>query len=453
MTFSDLAKTLTSALDKEAKKADGIFFTPGESINRCVNVLQTEIHGGGSKATKKKTRVPKATKSSKTTKAKSSREQEQSQAFNLDDLNILEPSCGAGDFIGAMRTLFPSAKITGIELNKEVFDGVAEDETFTNDEKLTLLNEDFLAWDADNMEKYDVIVGNPPFFVMKKKDVPVGYDEYYSGRPNIFLLFIAKCLRHLKKNGYLSIVLPRSFLNSQYYDKMRRHIFATHTIIDIEDCSQDKYLDTQQDTVLFTLRNAYDSKSADINKNYSLRLGDCLSFNTKEVVSEIKSLLDGSTTLKDSGFTVNVGKVVWNEKKALLTSNPAKTRLIYATDIGKDGLQMKTYKSATKKNYIDMDGITDVMLAVNRGYGVGSYEFKSCIVAIDKPYLLENHVIGISYEASTPDDSKTREELIDMFTQIQEGFMNEKTKRFIELYFGNHAITTKELASVVPMFF
>ena len=36
---------------------------------------------------------------------------------------------------------------------------------------------------------------------------------------------------------------------------------------------------------------------------------------------------------------------------------------------------MKTYKSATKKNYIEMDGITDVMLAVNRGYGVGSYEF------------------------------------------------------------------------------
>ena len=56
-------------------------------------------------------------------------------------------------------------------------------------------------------------------------------------------------------------------------------------------------------------------------------------------MSEIKSLLDGSTTLKDSGFSVNVGKVVWNEKKVLLTSNPAKTRLIYATDIGKGGLK------------------------------------------------------------------------------------------------------------------
>ena len=196
MTFSNLAKTLTSALDKEAKKADGIFFTPGESINRCVNVLQTEINGGGGKTTKKKTRVAKATKTSKTTKATKTKasegkEQEQGQAFNPDDLNILEPSCGAGDFIVAMRSLFPAAKITGIELNKEVFDGVAEDETFANDEKLTLLNEDFLGWDADNMEKYDVIVGNPPFFVMKKKDVPVGYDDYYSGRPNIFLLFIA----------------------------------------------------------------------------------------------------------------------------------------------------------------------------------------------------------------------------------------------------------------------
>ena len=42
----------------------------------------------------------------------------------------------------------------------------------------------------ENGENYKLIVGNPPYFVMKKKDVDKKYYDYFDGRPNIFILFI-----------------------------------------------------------------------------------------------------------------------------------------------------------------------------------------------------------------------------------------------------------------------
>ena len=36
------------------------------------------------------------------------------------------------------------------------------------------------------LAKFDLIIGNPPYFVMKKTDVDESYHNYFDGRPNIF---------------------------------------------------------------------------------------------------------------------------------------------------------------------------------------------------------------------------------------------------------------------------
>ena len=38
--------------------------------------------------------------------------------------------------------------------------------------------------------KYDLIIGNPPYVVIKKKDTPKQFQKYFDGRPNLFILFI-----------------------------------------------------------------------------------------------------------------------------------------------------------------------------------------------------------------------------------------------------------------------
>ena len=41
---------------------------------------------------------------------------------------------------------------------------------------------------------------------------------------------------------------------------------------------------------------------------------------------------------------------------------------------------------------------------------------------------------------------------MELFNKIAESFENEKTKKFINLYFGNSAINTTELAHILPIY-
>ena len=75
-----------------------------------------------------------------------------------------------------------------------------------------------------------MIIGNPPYYVISdkseiNKNQMKKYKEYYEGRANIFILFIIHSLMKLNDNGILAFVLPKNFLNCQYYNKLRNHIY------------------------------------------------------------------------------------------------------------------------------------------------------------------------------------------------------------------------------------
>ena len=100
-----------------------------------------------------------------------------------------------------------------------------------------------------------------------------------------------------------------------------------------------------------------------------------------------------------------------------------------------------------KKNYIDKDGICDPILVLNRGYGKGSYVLNYCLINMTKKYLIENHLISIKYTKPVSKDL-----LIEKYNTIIKSFDNEKTKEFINIYFGNNAINTTELKYILPIY-
>ena len=59
----------------------------------------------------------------------------------------------------------------------------------------------------------------------------------------------------LNDEGILSFVLPKSFLNCLYYDKTRKYIADYFKILHIIDCIDDKFIDTQQDTIIVIIQN------------------------------------------------------------------------------------------------------------------------------------------------------------------------------------------------------
>lgn len=93
-------------------------------------------------------------------------------AVRSGEEQILEPSCGDGSFLGAIRGKLQAAgrkaeqirsQVMGIELDKDEAAKAAAWET-------TVVNEDFFTYyksDIEGKKKFDVIVGNPPFIILR----------------------------------------------------------------------------------------------------------------------------------------------------------------------------------------------------------------------------------------------------------------------------------------------
>lgn len=431
MKYSITSYKLTDTLDKHTKKQEGIFFTPPDTVIKTLFYLKKYL----TKAT-----------------------------------HVLEPSFGSGEYIDRIYKQYPTIEnIVGIEANHTIYQEIIKKYPREEYPNLTLLHMDFLKYFSSTetnqlteKDKYDVIVGNPPYFVMKKSDVDKSYTQYFDGRPNIFILFIIHSLHLLKKDGVLSFILPKNFLNSIYYEKTRRYIYHNYTIIRLENCN-DMYIETKQETILLIVQNRTPLRTNNLNKNdkYSLHKNNITLFGTPTDIQQLQILYESSTNISNLGFTVKVGSVVWNQVKSILTDDDTKTRLIYSSDIQNRQLYCKSYSNPAKKNYINKPGIQHPMLVINRGYGIGTYKFDYCLIDVDYPYLIENHLICILPKTNSSNHNDTtqndttqndRDELIEKYEQIMASFEDPRTEEFIHTYFGNNSINTTELNYIVPIY-
>ena len=110
---------------------------------------------------------------------------------------------------------------------------------------------------------------------------------------------IIKSLSLLNDGGILSFVLPKNFLNCLYYEKTRKYITTNYTILNIIDCSNDRYIDTQQDTIILILQKRSYEGTDDHNQNndFTVIISDNTIFGTKLNIENLKDLCVGSKTL------------------------------------------------------------------------------------------------------------------------------------------------------------
>jgi len=415
--FNDLSIELTKKLDNDEKKKNGIFFTPKNTVIKISEFIYKYCQKEGIRIKR-----------------------------------ILEPSCGSGQFFENIDILKlgNNVDIVGIEKHQEIRKKIKKKKFF---QKITYpRTTDFLEYNPE--EKFSLVIGNPPYFVMKKNDVDEPYYKYFDGRPNIYILFIIHSLTFLADKGILAFVLPKNFLNCIYYNKLRKHINNKYRVLNIMDFSEDNYIETQQPTIGLIIQ-----KNEPTKNDFTMNINDFTIFNTKEAIKELNGLVEGTTTLDEMGFSVSVGNVVWNQVKDLLTDEEieeidgkkqTRTRLIYSGDIVNNKLTMVSYKNKDKKRFIKKEGDDNMLLIINRGYGKGKYKFNYCLINENKKekitYLIENHLIRIKYKTDN------RKELKKQYNIVMKSFKDERTNKFIDRYFGNNAINTTELQYILPIF-
>ena len=403
--YSQLSIDITQQLSKDEKKEYGIFITPHIIVKKLVDsILKYSSQNG----------------------------------INIQ--TILEPSCGTCEIVNYCDNIFDGIHIDAIELNSKIFETI-KNLTFKN--SVQIIHDDFIQQNvASPTNKYDLIIGNPPYFVLEKGyKIPKQMEPYISGRPNIFGLFIIQAISMLSENGILAFIIPKSFLNSSYYSKIRNYIKEKCEIIEIIDFEKDnKFIDTQQSTFGIIIKNVPKEEC-----NYSIKFNDNFMFTNDAIF--LKSLLEGTTTLDKLGLGVRTGNIVWNQHKDKLTDDPNETILIYNTNLTKEHtIDLKTFKNDEKHQYIKKEGRIDPILVVNRGNGNSSYKLNYALITMG-PYLIENHLNEIY-----PIKQKKRQDLIVLFNKIIQSFENPKTQLFIDLFLGNNGLSKTELETIFPIY-
>jgi type I restriction-modification system DNA methylase subunit len=137
--FNQISIDLTKSLSKPIKKAQGIYFTPQSIIGTLITKVLPHLS-------------------------------------NLTNVNILEPSCGSCEIVKSLDDLLSGISITGIELNAEIYSEITK-LTFKN--HVNLLHSDFISFNSDKL--YDLIIGNPPYFVCKKRKYSSKVYRIYNG--------------------------------------------------------------------------------------------------------------------------------------------------------------------------------------------------------------------------------------------------------------------------------
>lgn len=367
---------------------------------------------------------------------KSIRELLLSKLPKKDNADILDPACGSGEFLLSCKKYFKNPILYGFDIDKKLIN--ISSKLVKN---AIIKNFDFLNIDI-NKKKYDYIIGNPPYFELKlNEEIKKKYFDIIKGRVNIFSLFIKTGLDLLKDGGYLAYVVPPSMNNGAYFSKLREYIIKNSSLeyLHIIDGADNFHLANQK-VMLIILKKTNSKKSS----KYIFKK------NGITIFTEDKKFLNkaykNTVSLKDIGYTVKTGNIIWNEHKEKLTNDKNNsTLLIWASNInnGKIIIGYTKGKPQYIKNISNDLIIKSRVVVVNRITGSSKdINIKAAIVN-EKEFVCENHV-NVIY---TLKNANCNYSLEDIFKALQDK-TNIKVMRLIS---GNTQISKTELERLLPI--
>ena len=171
-------------------------------------------------------------------------------------LDILEPSCGDGVFLEEIQKGdYEYNSVTAIEFDKVE----AEKSKKIGLDKTNVINADFHDFCINTKQKFDLVVGNPPYIRYQYFDKEQQefasqiFDKAklkYSKLTNAWVSFVVGSSLLLKEEGKIGFVLPAEILQVSYAQPLREFLAHFYNKINIVSFEKLVFPDIQQEVVL-----------------------------------------------------------------------------------------------------------------------------------------------------------------------------------------------------------
>ncbi|RZM23316.1 MAG: class I SAM-dependent methyltransferase [Pedobacter sp.] len=193
-------------------------------------------------------------------------------AIRSGEERILEPSCGDGNFllpitkrVAELRpdiSLNHPSCVTAVEVEPNELNKAQNrvDSSIGLNVPIEWIGDDFFrAYPVLQAEKFDVVLGNPPFirfqyFQEESRDIAFGHLRDAGYKPtklaNAWAAFVQLSIELLKPGGRLAMVLPAELLQVQYASELRSRFVASFEHIVLIGFKQLIFPEIQQEVVL-----------------------------------------------------------------------------------------------------------------------------------------------------------------------------------------------------------
>ena len=198
-------------------------------------------------------------------------------AIDINTRGILEPSCGDGVFLKEA-----AKKVIEINPNLSIEDTIVGIELFEEEAKKAsiygakVISGDFFGFYKDNIEgkqKFDVIIGNPPFIRYQNVDADSREIAFQLMRSaglhpnkltNIWLPFLVLSALVLSKNGKLGMVIPAELFQVSYAGEAREFLAKYFDRLTLITFQKIVFEDIQQEVILLLGEKNSDSKGIQV---------------------------------------------------------------------------------------------------------------------------------------------------------------------------------------------